>query len=110
MKDCGVVFSRRTLLLATIFAIPTFLSSIQASEPTQVRVLTYNIHHGEGTDRKIDLARIAAVIKRVKPDVVALQEVDKATSRSHGVDQAAIILWPVVFSEVMNLQQQPPTF
>lgn len=79
---------RRTLLLA-FFAIPAFLSSIQASELLRVRVLTYNVHHGEGTDGKIDLARIAAAIKRLEPDVVALQEVDKSTTRSQGVDQAA---------------------
>ncbi|WP_419194952.1 endonuclease/exonuclease/phosphatase family protein [Novipirellula herctigrandis] len=79
---------RRTLLLA-IFAIPTFLSALQASEPSRVCVLTYNIHHGEGMDGKLDLNRIAAVIKHLDPDIVALQEVDKATNRSHGVDQAA---------------------
>ena len=88
MKRSRVIMVCRTLLFA-IFAIPTFLSSVHSSEPVRVRVLTYNIHHGEGTDGKIDLARIAAVIKRLAPDVVALQEVDQATSRSHGVDQAA---------------------
>jgi hypothetical protein len=50
---------------------------------------TYNIHHGEGTDGKIDLVRAAAGIKRLAPDLVALQEVDKATTRFQGVDQSA---------------------
>lgn len=53
------------------------------------RVLTYNIHHGEGTDGRIDLPRIAAVIKAANPDLVALQEVDKKCRRSGGVDQTA---------------------
>jgi endonuclease/exonuclease/phosphatase family metal-dependent hydrolase len=39
-------------------------------------------------DGKIDLARIAAVIKSVSPDIVSLQEVDKNTKRANGVDQA----------------------
>lgn len=52
-----------------------------------VRVLSYNIHHAEGLDGKIDLPRIAGVIKSVDPDVVALQEVDVRTRRSGGVDQ-----------------------
>lgn len=56
--------------------------------PAQVTVLSYNIHHGEGVDGKIDLERIAAVIRSAKPDVVALQEVDRKTGRSGGVDQA----------------------
>lgn len=47
-----------------------------------LRVLSYNIHHGEGADKKIDLARIAGIIAAADPDLVALQEVDETTSRS----------------------------
>jgi endonuclease/exonuclease/phosphatase family metal-dependent hydrolase len=54
----------------------------------RVVVLSYNIHHGEGMDKEINLERIAKVIKSVAPDVVALQEVDRKTKRSNGVDQA----------------------
>ena len=57
--------------------------------PKALRVLTYNIHHGEGTDGKLDLARIAGVVKAARPDVVALQEVDRNTARTGKVDQAA---------------------
>ena len=60
-----------------------------ASEPETLRILSYNIHHGEGTDGRFDLERIAGVIDSVKPDLVALQEVDRETRRSSGVDQAA---------------------
>jgi endonuclease/exonuclease/phosphatase family metal-dependent hydrolase len=51
--------------------------------------LTYNIHHGEGTDGRVDLSRLAGVMTSVQPDVVALQEVDRGTERSGGVDQLA---------------------
>jgi len=51
-------------------------------------VLTYNIHHGEGTDEVFDYDRLAGVIKKLEPDVVALQEVDYGTERASGVDQA----------------------
>ena len=54
-----------------------------------LRVLSYNIHHGEGTDGKLDLARIAGVIKAAEPDLVAVQEVDRNTTRTNKVDQAA---------------------
>ncbi len=57
------------------------------SAPT-LRLMTYNIHHGEGTDGRMDLPRLAAVIRSVDPDAVALQEVDCRTGRSGGVDQA----------------------
>jgi endonuclease/exonuclease/phosphatase family metal-dependent hydrolase len=57
--------------------------------PWRLRVLTYNIHHGEGVDGRFDLERIAGVISKRRPDLVALQEVDVKTRRSGGVDQAA---------------------
>jgi endonuclease/exonuclease/phosphatase family metal-dependent hydrolase len=49
--------------------------------------MSYNMHHGRGADNAIDLKRIAEVIKRADPDIVALQEVDVRTRRSGGVDQ-----------------------
>ena len=52
-------------------------------------MLSYNIHHGEGTDGRIDLERLAQVILDARPDVVALQEVDRNVERSGRVDQAA---------------------
>lgn len=52
-----------------------------------LRVLCYNIHHGEGTDAQVNLPRQAEVIRRVQPDLVALQEVDDRTERTGRVDQ-----------------------
>jgi endonuclease/exonuclease/phosphatase family metal-dependent hydrolase len=69
-----------------ILALLTALSLSAVAQQT-VKVLSYNIHHAEGLDGKIDLPRIAAIIKSVDPDVVALQEVDIRTQRSGGVDQ-----------------------
>jgi endonuclease/exonuclease/phosphatase family metal-dependent hydrolase len=63
-----------------------FGSLVQAQE---FRVLTYNIHHGRGADGQVDLERIAAVIKSAKPDLVALNEVDRVVNRSGKVDQPA---------------------
>jgi endonuclease/exonuclease/phosphatase family metal-dependent hydrolase len=65
--------------------------SCDASSPTRLRLLTYNIHHGEGVDRAIDLPRLAKVIRSVNPDLVALQEVDNKTGRTGRVDQAAVL-------------------
>ena len=78
----------RSLCLA-VFALLTLASPHVLAEPPRLRVLTYNIHHGEGTDRKFDLQRLANVIKATEPDVIALQEVDRKTRRASGVDQAA---------------------
>ena len=58
-----------------------------ATEPGRIRVLSYNIRHGEGMDGKIDLNRIASTINSVSPDIVSLQEVDDRRERTGGVDQ-----------------------
>ena len=63
-------------------------ATAEARNARTLRVLTYNIHHGAGVDGKLDLERIAAVITRSKADIVALQEVDRKTSRTGQVDQA----------------------
>jgi len=51
-----------------------------------VRVLTWNIHHAEGTDGRVDIARIADVILKEKVDIVALQEIDRGVERTKKVD------------------------
>jgi endonuclease/exonuclease/phosphatase family metal-dependent hydrolase len=58
-----------------------------AGPPLRLRVLSYNIHHGEGIDGRLDLQRIARVIRSAQPDLVALQEVDRKTARTRLVDQ-----------------------
>ncbi len=53
-----------------------------------LRVLTYNIHSCLGTDGQRLLERIAHVIAPLRPDIVALQEVDVNRARSGNLDQA----------------------
>ncbi len=47
-----------------------------APPPASLRVASYNIHKGIGTDRKRDPARILNVLGEVGADVVCLQEAD----------------------------------
>ena len=56
----------------------------------RLRVCTFNIHHGVGTDGRLDLGRIADVLAATGATLIGLQEVDRALSpRSAWVDQAA---------------------
>lgn len=57
--------------------------------PVRVRVMSYNIHHGEGNDGQVDLKRIAAIILQEKVDIVALQEVDRGVLRTGRIDLPA---------------------
>jgi endonuclease/exonuclease/phosphatase family metal-dependent hydrolase len=63
--------------------------SLFAELPSELRVVTYNIHHGEGTDGKIDLERIARLLVAEKPHLVAVNEVDQGTNRTHQIDMPA---------------------
>ena len=76
---------RLSLILLALLSLPT----LAQDKPPTLRVLTYNIHHGEGLDKKLDLPRIAAVIKSANPDLVAIQEVDFKARRTNGIDTPA---------------------
>lgn len=53
-----------------------------------LRVCSYNIRHGEGMDGKIDIKRIADLLRKSGAELIALQEVDKNCARSRNRDIA----------------------
>jgi endonuclease/exonuclease/phosphatase family metal-dependent hydrolase len=53
-----------------------------------LRLMTYNVHRCVGTDRRLDIERVAEVIAAEAPDVVALQELDVGRLRTRREDQA----------------------
>lgn len=77
---------KRVLALLVVFSFLT--GTGRADEPISLRVLCYNIHYGQGNDGVYDLERLAEVIRKEKPDIVALQEVDVVVERSGKVHQA----------------------
>jgi endonuclease/exonuclease/phosphatase family metal-dependent hydrolase len=84
---------QRNWLLALLFPLILFAiaasgcaSGRGASSRQTVRVMTWNIHHGEGLDKNIDLDRIAERITDEKADIVAIQEVDRGVERSKKID------------------------
>lgn len=57
-----------------------------------LKLLTFNIHHGKGIDKKLDLDRIIRIISNANADIIGLNEVDKQFSkRSNFMDQAKYI-------------------
>jgi endonuclease/exonuclease/phosphatase family metal-dependent hydrolase len=60
----------------------------RANRDTAVRIITYNVHSCVGMDEMVSPERIARVIARHDPDIVALQEVDVRRGRTGHVDQA----------------------
>nr|WP_320010576.1 endonuclease/exonuclease/phosphatase family protein [uncultured Desulfobulbus sp.] len=53
--------------------------------PQVVRVVSYNIHRCIGSDGHVDPDRIVSVLQRLRPDVVALQEVVSASGPEGGM-------------------------
>jgi endonuclease/exonuclease/phosphatase family metal-dependent hydrolase len=61
-----------------------------APDATNVRVMSFNIHHGADPADNLDLERIAGVIEDSGAEIIGLQEVDNRwSSRSDFEDQAA---------------------
>lgn len=85
---------RKTLpgwvVVATVLLLACALPSTVRAQDT-LTVAAYNIRHGEGLDGRLDLERVAGVLRRIGTDVVALQEVDRGTERTGGVDQPDVL-------------------
>src|SRR5690606_35121803 len=62
-----------------------------ATNSRTLRVMTYNVHSCVGLDGVHSVERIARVIARENPDVVALQELDVNRHRTGSQDQAELI-------------------
>ena len=75
-------FSIKAAVMAFLLALVSSPHAETAEPPHQLRVLCYNVHWCLGTDGKYDVARLADVISKAKPDLVALQEVDVGVKRS----------------------------
>jgi endonuclease/exonuclease/phosphatase family metal-dependent hydrolase len=109
------VKSRTSLFLVTLLALSLISFSDRAaarrlSAPAHktIRVMTYNIHVGVGMDKKLDLPRIAKVIKQQHADLVGLQEVDRGVERTQRIDEIAELakLTKMDYAFAFNLKYQ----
>ncbi len=81
-----------------------------AAAPARLRVMTYNVHSCVGMDGRAAPQRIARVIARHRPDIVALQEIDVARRRTGGIDQAQqiarILSMTFHFHPVLHVEEE----
>jgi len=77
---------RPSLLFLSLLGL---LASAAAADGPTLRVMSYNIHHAEGLDGRLDVERIARVITDAKADLVGLQEVDRGVERTQRRDLPA---------------------
>ena len=80
MKTCLL-----SLLLLLSYCFTSVAQSVLPKEDNSIRILSYNVRNGKGMDNTTDYQRVADVINRIAPDVVAVQELDSVTQRNNGV-------------------------
>lgn len=78
------------------------------SKPITLKVMTFNIHHGENNLGKTNLTRVVELLKQHKPDFVALQEIDSGVVRSGKLNQMRIMSllsgYHEAFAKAIDLQ------
>lgn len=94
------IFSGFFILILSSISCSPLNKSIEKKQST-VKILSYNVRNCRGMDDITNYKRIANVITRVAPDVVALQELDSATQRSNGI---------VVLNELGSLTNMYKTY
>lgn len=66
---------------------PASRPHLAQTEARRFVVATFNVHQCVGSDRRHDPHRIAAVIREIEADAIALQEVDSGEGAESGIDQ-----------------------
>ncbi|MEG1545533.1 MAG: endonuclease/exonuclease/phosphatase family protein, partial [Tannerellaceae bacterium] len=81
--------NKYTFLLAFsfLFSVTTLSAqqSIAPKEENSLRIMSYNVRNCKGLDEVTDYQRVADVMNRVAPDVIAVQELDSVTERNKHV-------------------------
>lgn len=93
MRKLAVTLSAAALALASVLAAnapATAQDDTKTTGLSEIRVMSYNIHHGASGGDVLDLDRIAREIESSGAQIVGLQEVDRHWSARSGYqDQAA---------------------
>lgn len=108
MRRVGVL-----LLVMLSFLLATPASAAPRPKPVSLRVLSFNIHTGIGSDGTLDLARTAEAIRTTRADVVALQEVDvhwdaRSDFRDQARELAGLLAMRVFFAPIYDLDPLTP--
>ncbi|MDO5307895.1 MAG: endonuclease/exonuclease/phosphatase family protein [Planctomycetia bacterium] len=71
---------------ALLICLASLMTGALYAQENVVRLMSYNVCNGKGLDGKTDYNRLADVILKENPDLIAIQELDQKTKRSKGVD------------------------
>ena len=87
LKKSGITFMNSMksliplcLLIVIVFHGAGFFHCSVNRNDAHVRIMTFNIHHGEGIDSVYNVQRIARFIQSHKADIIGCQEIDRMYS------------------------------
>ena len=89
-RPCGrprIDFHRQAFPSDHAAVVSEILCPDQTLEQRYLRIVSYNMRRGLGTDNRTDLRRTTALLANCRPDIVGLQEVDRNVRRSDQTDQ-----------------------
>ena len=66
-----------------LLILALLVTAITTSSAQRVRVMSYNVKNGMGVDGITSIECCSDVIRKVNPDVVAIQEVDSVNRRNN---------------------------
>ena len=72
-------------ILAAFTSLPSFAQTA-TQEKNQIKLMTYNVRHGNGMDNVLDCERIANIIRKSGAQFIGIQELDSVTQRSNQRD------------------------
>jgi len=72
-----------------------------------LKLATWNIHYGIGSDRRLDMSRIISVLGEIDADVIGLQEVGWHRRSHKRVDQFAYLREHTAYDVVEGLVRDP---
>lgn len=73
----------------------------------KLKLATWNIHYGIGSDRRFDIDRIIAVLNAIDADIVGLQEVGWHRRTHHRIDHFAYLRDHTDYTVVEGLVRDP---
>ena len=85
----------------------TSISAKGPSPVTHLRIATWNIHSGIGSDDRMDLKRVVAVLKTIDADVIGLQEVGWHRPHHFRVNQFAFLRDHTGYEVIEGLVRDP---
>jgi endonuclease/exonuclease/phosphatase family metal-dependent hydrolase len=113
VRRVGVLVIVLLFLFATPASAAPRAPAAPAPAPVSLRLSSYNIHSGIGTDGQLDLPRVADAIRETRADVVALQEVDvhwdtRSDFRDQAHDLACLLGMRMFFAPIYDLDPLTP--